>query len=110
MCAPCSEGPLVSEEDEENGLEENVSILLCFWVNASCDLLRSEVRKGVVTLFSLFYINVMILISGISQDIGFPSPDNVYLSCLHLIFLSCGYFNKEYNLQSAQACLSRSVP
>ena len=31
VCAPHSEGPLVSEEDEENGWEENAYVLLCYF-------------------------------------------------------------------------------
>ena len=87
ICAPHSEGPQVREEDEENGLGlpplASFVYLGQLWCLASCDLLLDVSNYWI----SLTRQCVFVL--------------------LHLVYLSVGYFNKECNLQSAQACLPR---
>ena len=57
------------------------------WVCMSCDLLRSEVRKGVVTLYSLFYIIIMILIWDFSIVMDFFHLTNVFVMSASNIFI-----------------------
>ena len=57
------------------------------WVSVSRDLLRSEVRKGVVTLYSLFYIIIMILIWDFSIVMDFFHLTNVFVVSAPNIFI-----------------------
>ena len=55
MCAPRSEGPLVREEDEENGLGLPPVAPFVYLGQLRCPVSRDLLRQGVVTLLSVLY-------------------------------------------------------